>query len=110
MNFLPADAGLGFASCENVFLCPLSRVRKGSAVRIKQRCGSPEVIQRLREIGFCEEQTIRLLAGQTNIICQVCNARLAISVALAETILVETLTSRPRGCTGLPFSRRDDCA
>jgi len=45
----------------------------------------------LRELGFCEEQKIRLLTRDSNLICQVCNARLAISEKLAENILVESL-------------------
>ena len=45
--------------------------------------------QRLREIGFCEEQVIKPIISQSNIICQVCNARLAISAQVAEAILVE---------------------
>ena len=75
-------------------LCPLSRVKAGVAVRIKQLCASPEVSQRLREIGFGEEQIIKLITSQTNIICQVCNARLAISAHLAQAILVEPLLFR----------------
>jgi len=59
------------------------------AVRIKQLCAAPEVAQRLREIGFGEEQIIKLLTSQANIICLVCNARLAISEQLAQIILVE---------------------
>ena len=70
-------------------LCPLSRVRAGVAVRIKQLCAAPEIQNRLREIGFCEEQVINLLTSQNNFICQVCNARLAISAQLAQLILVE---------------------
>jgi len=50
-------------------------MRAGVAVRIKQLRAPDEMSQRLREIGFCEEQII----SQANIICQVCNARLAIS-------------------------------
>jgi hypothetical protein len=42
-------------------------------------------------MGFCEEQKIRLLAQQTNVICQVCNVRLGISAQLAEKILVEPI-------------------
>ena len=72
-------------------LCPLSRVKAGVAVRIKQLCASPEVQNRLRELGLCEDQIIRLLTSQTNFICQVCNARLAISEQLAQLILVEPL-------------------
>ncbi len=70
-------------------LCPLNRVKTGIAVRIKQLCAAPEVATRLREIGFCEDRVVRLLTGHNNIICLVCNARLALSEQLAQTILVE---------------------
>jgi Fe2+ transport system protein FeoA len=74
-------------------VCPLSRVKAGVAVRIKQLCASPELQNRLRELGLGEDQIIRLLTSQTNFICQVCNARLAISAQLAQLILVEPLRS-----------------
>jgi Fe2+ transport system protein FeoA len=74
------------ARCE---VCPLSRVKAGVAVRIKQLCAAPEVQSRLRELGFCEDHIIKLLTSQANFICQVCNARLAISEQLAKIILVE---------------------
>jgi Fe2+ transport system protein FeoA len=70
-------------------LCPLNRVKAGVAVRIRQLCASPQVADRLREIGFCEDQIVRLLTAHTNIICMVCNTRLALSSQIAETILVE---------------------
>jgi Fe2+ transport system protein FeoA len=72
-------------------VCPLSRVEAGVAVRIKELCAAPEVQNRLREIGFCEDQIIKLLTSHTNFICQVCNARLAISEQLAQIIMVEPL-------------------
>ena len=72
-------------------VCPLSRVQAGVAVRIKQLCAAPEVQNRLREIGFCEDQIVRLITSRNNFICQVCNARLAISEQLAKLILVEPL-------------------
>jgi len=74
-------------------LCPLSRVRSGVAVRIKQLCATPELQDRLREIGFSEERIIRLLTSGGNFICQVCNARLAISSHLARLILVEPVAA-----------------
>lgn len=70
-------------------VCPLSRVKAGVAVRIKQLCASPEVQNRLRELGFCEDHIIKLLTSQANFICQVCDARLAISEQVAKLILVE---------------------
>ena len=72
-------------------VCPLSRIQAGVAVRIKQLCAAPELQNRLRELGFCEDQIIRLLTSRTNFICQVCNARLAISEQLAQIIMVEPL-------------------
>ena len=78
------------AQCET---CPLNRVEAGVTVRIKKLCASPDMQARLRELGFCEEQIIRLLTTQTNCICQVCNTRLAISRKVAELILVEPLSA-----------------
>ena len=69
--------------------CPLTRVKAGVAVRIKRLCASPETQNRLRELGLCENQIVKLLTSQANFICQVCNARLAISSQLAQLILVE---------------------
>jgi Fe2+ transport system protein FeoA len=70
-------------------LCPLNRVKSGIAVRVKQLCAAPPIADRLREIGFCEDQVVRLLTSHSNIICLVCNARLALSEQLARSILVE---------------------
>ena len=61
-------------------------------VCIKQIATAPDVTDRLRELGFCEEQTIRLLTRDSNLICEVCNARLGISEKLADAILVEALS------------------
>jgi len=81
-------------NCAQPKLCPLNQVRAGTCVRIKQLCASQEVMNRLREMGFCEEQKVTLLSRQSNLICQVCNARLGISAQLAEGIMVETLTPK----------------
>jgi len=84
------------ADCPQPFICPLSTVKAGASVRIKALSAPPEVKHRLREMGFCEEQKIRLLARQASVICQVCNVRLGISFHLAEKIMVEELpASRP---------------
>jgi Fe2+ transport system protein FeoA len=77
--------------CPEPFVCPLSRVIAGTAVRIKRLDAPPEVTARLRELGFCEEQQIKLLSRHASFICLVCNARLGISETLAETIFVEPL-------------------
>jgi Fe2+ transport system protein FeoA len=77
--------------CAGAKVCPLSTVRAGSLVCIKQLTTAPEVTGRLRELGFCEEQIIRLVTRDSNLICEVCNARLGISEKLADSILVEAV-------------------
>jgi Fe2+ transport system protein FeoA len=87
----PLDA---LSGCANPAVCPLNQIRAGMAVRIKQLSAPPEVSHRLRELGFCEDQQIRLLSQQANVICQVCNVRLGISSQLAESILVEPMPAK----------------
>ncbi len=65
----------------------------GTAVKIKRLPAQPEVTRRLREMGLCEEQQIKLLSRQSNFICLVCNARLGISSELADVILVQPVSS-----------------
>jgi Fe2+ transport system protein FeoA len=77
--------------CPEPFICPLSRVRAGTACRIRQLCAAPEIAHRLRELGFCEDQQIRLLSRQSSVICQICNVRLGLSAQLAEAIWVEPI-------------------
>jgi Fe2+ transport system protein FeoA len=88
MNWLQSNkAGAGEGpKCE---ICPLSRVQTGVEVRIRRLCAAPEIQNRLREIGLREDQVIRVLMSQTSFICQVCNARFAISAKLAQMIMVE---------------------
>lgn len=80
--------------CTGSTVCPLSRVKAGTVVCIKQLDAAPEVRDRLREMGFGEKQIVKLLSRQSSLICQVCNARLGISEALADTILVEPVGSK----------------
>jgi len=82
--------------CAGPAVCPLSRVKAGAVVCIKQLSTAPEVTSRLRELGFCEDRKIKLLARHSNYICQVCNARLAISGKLADSIMVETVAAADR--------------
>ena len=74
-------------------LSPLSRVRAGCVVIIKQLTSDPEVDQRLREMGFGEEQRVKVITLQNNVLCQVCNARLGLSAKLAEKIMVQPVAS-----------------
>lgn len=83
-----ADLPSSEPACE---LCPLSRVQTGIAVRVRQLCAAPELQTRLRELGICEDQIIRLITNRTGFICQVCNSRLALSEQMAALILVEPM-------------------
>jgi Fe2+ transport system protein FeoA len=85
---LASDLG---SPCANP-VCPLNQVRAGILVRVRQLCASPELADRLREIGFGEDRIIKLLTSHNNIICLVCNTRMALSEKLAQQILVEPLT------------------
>ena len=96
MNEKPPTLVQVNSDCPEPALCPLNEVHAGVSVRIKQLTASPEVQSRLREMGFCEEQRIKLLLKHTNVICQVCNARLGISAKLAQTIMVEQLPARKK--------------
>ena len=69
----------------------MTRIKAGTTVCIKELVASPELRDRLRELGLGEEQRIKLLSSEANIICQVCNARLGISTRLAEKIMVEPI-------------------
>lgn len=68
---------------------PLAKMRAGCIVIVRQLTATHEVNQRLRELGFVEDQRIKVITLQNSILCQVCNARLGLSAKLAETILVE---------------------
>lgn len=65
-------------------------------MRIKQLLASPDLCQRLREMGFCEEQQVRLLLQNHSVVCQVCNVRLGLSAELADTIWVEPVAPKHR--------------
>ena len=89
MNISGSNCPLESGCTGDPFVCPLSRVVAGTAVRIKRLNAPPEVTHRLRELGLCEEQQIKLLSRHPDLICLVCNARLGISAQLADSILVQ---------------------
>ena len=91
MDTVVNERSAAAVGCERYGICPLSKVPVGMRVRIRQHLGSPEIVRRLREIGFCEDQVIKLLSCQANVICQVCNARLGVAMQLADSIMVEPL-------------------
>ena len=65
-------------------------------MRIKQLLAAPDVCQRLREMGICEDQKIKCVLQNRSVICQVCNVRLGLSSELADSIWVEPLTAQTR--------------
>lgn len=81
-------------SCAQPAVCPLSSIRAGTVARITGLSAPDDVLDRLREMGFCEQQHVKLLSRDGNLICQICNARLGISEELAEAILVQPLAGR----------------
>ena len=91
MNDRPSSINAS-EGCAQPFICPLTKVRVGMSCRIRQLSASPEIAHRLREMGLCEDQQIKLLSQQSNLICQVCNVRLGISAELAEAIWVEPVS------------------
>ena len=80
--------------CPASDLCPLNSVPAGTFVRIKQLAGSNDLNDRLREMGFCEDREIRLISQSSNLLCQVCNARLGLNPRIAESIMVEPIGPR----------------
>lgn len=87
------ECAAGTAACGNPALCPLSQVKAGTVVCVRELATGPEVSDRLREMGLREDTRVRLVSHQDSVICQVCNARVALSEKLAEAILVEPLAS-----------------
>ena len=85
--------------CAGGKLCPLSCVEAGAVVCIKQLSAAPHVSDRLREMGLCEQQRVKVLSRDSTFICQVCNARLGISEKLANSILVETVPNAQLVCS-----------
>jgi Fe2+ transport system protein FeoA len=77
--------------CPHPDVCPLAHCLAGTSARIKRLSLTPEVAERLREMGVFEEQEVRLVLKGNNLICKVCNARVGISKRLAEQILVKPL-------------------
>ena len=82
------DSSTGSPSLKPPF-CPLHSVRAGAAVRVRQLCAPVVIAQRLREAGLGEGHVVKLISAGSTVICLACAARMALSTALAEMILVE---------------------
>lgn len=88
---LPPVGEAAESPCAGTAVCPLSRVAAGTVVCVRELAVTPEVSDRLREMGFGVDQHVKLLSTQDSVICLVCNARVALSEKLADAILVEPL-------------------
>ena len=82
------DISTGTLSPRSAF-CPLGSARPGAAVRVRQLCAPVVMAQRLREAGLGEGRLVKLISAGSTVICLACAARMALSAALAEMILVE---------------------
>jgi Fe2+ transport system protein FeoA len=61
----------------------------GTRVRIRHLSSRPEVSTRLRELGLCENATVRcVMKGYGNIICDVYHTRVGLDSGLAHRIHV----------------------
>ncbi|MCL4786717.1 MAG: ferrous iron transport protein A [Verrucomicrobia bacterium] len=89
MKKSPPPAKVLDGHCAAPETCPLTRVAAGTVVCVKELALAPDLRDRLREMGLGEEQQVKLVSRQASVICQVCNARVALSEELAAAILVE---------------------
>jgi Fe2+ transport system protein FeoA len=72
-------------------LVSLNEVVPGALVRVKRLLAEPTIGQRLREMGIREDQVLRLLHRNGNLVCQVNQTRMGLSGKIAERIWVEPL-------------------
>jgi Fe2+ transport system protein FeoA len=98
---MPVHTVCDETACPQPDLCPLSDLRDGASVRIKQLACDDNLAKRLREMGLGEEQKITVRSGADTVICQVCNMRVGISTRLADKILVQ-----PEAVRVAPQSRK----
>jgi ferrous iron transport protein A len=74
-------------------LLSLTQAPAGCKLRLHSLQAAPVFCQRLREMGFCESAAIvKVSSGKAALICQICNARVALSHEVARHILVEPWT------------------
>jgi ferrous iron transport protein A len=67
----------------------LHAARCGKEVRVVRLEGDHGICQRLGEMGFCENASIKKLSHGGALLCCVCGVRVAISAKLAERIFVQ---------------------
>ena len=75
-------------------LLPLCQLPAGATGRVRQLDGNANFCQRVRELGFGESALVTKIGGGGPFVCAVNGARIALSHAAAQSIIVE------------PFGRR----
>lgn len=67
----------------------LSDATIGTRVCVKELGSQPHVCSRLRELGFCENAVVRCISkNDVSLICEVCNTRIGLNAAIADSIFV----------------------
>lgn len=67
----------------------LTQTPAGKKVKISKLQSQPETCQRLLELGFCENATVRcVINGSSQLICEVCNTRVGLHHSIADSIIV----------------------
>ena len=67
----------------------LAQIPAGTTVTVSHLDSHPDTCNRLREIGFCENATIRCVSnGSSQLICEVCNTRIGLNYTTANAIVV----------------------
>lgn len=72
-----------------MFVCPLTQIEEGKVCRLRQILGSPELCQKLMEIGFCDN--VKITVVSKNLICQLCETKYGLCKKVAEKIIVEKI-------------------
>jgi Fe2+ transport system protein FeoA len=67
----------------------LADIKPGVTGRIMRLCATPEVNQRLREMGFCESKKVKMISRNSNIICKLGTVRFGVGRSLAQCICLE---------------------
>lgn len=70
----------------------LAEIPSGTSVTISRLESHPETCLRLRELGFCENATVRCVTnGSSQLICEVCNTKVGLNFTTANSIIVTPL-------------------
>ena len=70
----------------------LSEIPVGRFVQIRELLSDPDICNRLREMGFCENAVVRLVVnGEGHLICEVCNTRIGLNHSIAQDIIVASV-------------------